>query len=112
MCYLVRSNPQVPPLSGTLPPLIHDFSMDLLCGHDRQRHRSGEGSEAKGDRAHHGSESFHLLAELGRVQHAASRWQRRLPFSYTEGDLKMIPQRSEEEPNFTSKECFPSILVY
>ena len=73
---LAPSPLQVPPVSGWLPPLIHDLSLDLLCGHDRKRCRRRERGEAQGDREDHGPEGFHLLVELGSVQCAPAGCQR------------------------------------
>lgn len=86
------STPQVPPQPGPLPPLIHDFSLDLLGGHDRKECCGREGGETQGDSADHGSQILHLLAELGGVQRAASGHQRSPPYPHTEGDFDLIGQ--------------------
>lgn len=79
--------PQVPALSGPLPAFIHDVSVDLLGGHDREGHRGGEGGASEGDGEDHGSAGGHLLAQLGGVQPAAAGPQRRAPRSHPEGDM-------------------------
>lgn len=87
-CLVLAPPPfQVPPDSCTLPALIHDFSLDLLSGHDCEGYRCRERGKAEGDSEDHGPEKCHLLAELGSILCAAAGPQFSPPYPYPEGDF-------------------------
>lgn len=81
-----RSAHQLPPQPGELAASVHDVSLDLLGGHDRQGRGGRERGPAEGDAEDHGTEKRHLLAELGRVLRPAASHQRALPHANPQGD--------------------------
>lgn len=77
---------QVPPQSGALVSSLHNASLDLLGGHDRERRRRRERGQTEGDAEDHGTEERHLLAELGRVLCSVAGRERALRHANPEGD--------------------------
>lgn len=56
--------------SEPLLPPVHGAGLGLLCVHDGERHRAGEGAAPEGDpQSHGGQQRGHLVHELHRQLH-------------------------------------------